>query len=131
MVDTKTTEFTIKDYSRTFGVSDSKIRKDIRAGIIKAKKNGGVWTIFAESDTIPETSSENVLIRAKDDQIQMLQEQLEFLQKTLEQTIQDHAKETDQFQQVILNQSLLLENGKSGGLFQKLRNVFRFNREVI
>ena len=126
----KTSKFTIQEYGKTFNVSVSKIRKDIKSGKIQAEKNGGRWVVFCDSDTIPQNSTDNTLLQMKDQQIQMLQSQLEFLQTTLQQTITDHQKTTDQFQQVILSQNMLLD-GRKSSLFDKIRAVFNFRGETV
>ena len=126
----KTTTLSIQEYSKTFNVSVSKIRKDIKSGKIKAEKNGGRWVVFCDSDIIPQSSTDDTLLQMKDEQIQMLQSQLEFLQTTLQQTIKDHAQETDQFQQVILSQNMLLDRRKLT-LFDKIRRVFNFRGEPV
>jgi len=126
----KTSTFTIQEYSKTFSVSVSKIRKDIKSGKIQAEKDGGRWVVFCDSDIIPQSSTGDALLQMKDQQIQMLQSQLEFLQTTLEQTCKDHAQETNQFQQVILSQNILLD-GRKTTLFDKIRAVFNFRGEPV
>ena len=126
----KTTKFTIQEYSRTFSVSVSKIRKDIKSGKIEAQKDGGRWVVFCDSDAIPQSSTDDTLLQMKDEQIQMLQSQLEFLQTTLQQTCKDHAQETNQFQQVILSQNMLLD-GRRSSFFDKIRSIFNFRGEQV
>lgn len=126
----QTTKFTIQEYSRTFSVSVSKIRKDIKSGKIEAQKDGGRWTVLANSDTIPQSSTDDALLKMKDQQIEMLQSQLDFLQTTLQQTMTDHAQETDQFQKVILSQNMLLE-GRKSSLFQRVKSIFSFRGEPV
>ena len=126
----KTTTLSIQEYSKTFNVSVSKIRKDIKSGKIQAEKDGGRWVVSCQSDTIPQSSTDDTLLQMKDEQIQMLQSQLEFLQTTLQQTIKDHAQETNQFQQVILSQNMLLD-GRKSSLFDKIRAVFNFRGETV
>ena len=130
MSSSKTTTFTVQEFSKTFNVSVSKIRKDIKSGKIQAEKDGGRWVVFCDSDTIPQSSTDNTLLQMKDQQIQMLQSQLEFLQTTLQQTCKDHAQETNQFQQVILSQNMLLD-GRKLTLFDKIRAVFNFRGESV
>ena len=126
----RTSEFSIQEYSKAFSVSVSKIRKDIKSGKIQAKKDGGRWTVLANSDTIPQSSTSDTLLKMKDQQIQMLQSQLDFLQTTLQQTINDHAQETNQFQQVILSQNMLLD-GRRSSFFDKIRSIFNFRGEQV
>ena len=130
MSSSKTTKFTVQEFSKTFNVSVSKIRKDIKSGKIDAQKNGGRWTVLARSDTIPQSSTGDALLKMKDQQIEMLQSQLDFLQSTLQQTITDHAQETDQFQKVILSQNMLLDRRKSS-FFDKMRSMFNFRGEPV
>lgn len=130
MSSSKTTKFTVQEYSNTFNVSVSKIRKDIKSGKIDAQKNGGRWTVLARSDTIPQSSTDDALLKMKDQQIEMLQSQLDFLQITLQQTIKDHAQETNQFQQVILSQSMLLD-GRKSSFFQRVKSIFNFRGERV
>jgi|TARA_B100001964_G_scaffold218723_1_gene260014 hypothetical protein len=126
----KTTKFTIQEYAKTFSVSVSKVRKDIKSGKIQAEKDGGRWVVFCDSDTIPQSSTDDTLLQMKDEQIQMLQEQLDFLKTTLQQTITDHQKTTDQFQQVILSQNMLLD-GRKLSFFDRIRSIFNFRGERV
>lgn len=130
MSDFETRKFFIQEYAKIFSISVSKVRKDIKSGKIQAEKDGGRWIVFCNSDTIPQSGTNDTLLQMKDEQIQMLQEQLDFLKTTLQQTINDHANETNQFQKLILSQNMLLD-GRKSSFFNKIRAIFNFRGEPV
>ena len=124
------THYTIQDYARTFNYGISTIRKWIKQGKIEAEKQGSRWRILVTPENTPKTATDDALLNLKDEQIQMLKNQVEYLQNTLQQTIANHAEETDKFQRIVQSQNLLLEARKPG-LLSRLRSVLKPNQESL
>ena len=130
MNDQQGTYYTIQNYASTFNYGISTIRKWIKQGKIEAEKHGSRWRILVTPENTPKTATDDALLNLKDEQIQMLKNQVEYLQNTLQQTIANHAEETDKFQRIVQSQNLLLEARKPG-LLSRLRSVLKPNQESL
>lgn len=124
----KGTYYTIQGYASTFNYGISTIRKWITQGKIEAEKHGSRWRILVTPENTPKTATDDALLNLKDEQIEMLKNQVEYLQTTLQQTIANQAEETDKFQRIVQSQNLLLEARKPG-LLSKLRSVLNPNNQ--
>lgn len=118
-MDSTTMTLGVKAYAETFGLGVSTVRKYIRNGKLDAIKDElGQWSIECEAGSTTNASSDGMLVLEKEKQIQLLQEQIEFLKESL----QDKTRSEERLQQIILSQSIL--NQPRLTMWSKLKTIF-------
>lgn len=114
----------VKAYADRFGLGESTVRKYIKNGKLDASKDQlGQWAITC--DATNNSTSDGMLLLEKEKYIQLLQEQIEFLKKTVEEKV----KSEERLQQIILSQNILSQPRLT--LLDKVRSIFSQERKHV
>lgn len=134
----KPIKLTIPEYSAKHDISTSTVRNWIRSGKIESELVDGKYLIHCYQVDINPTQPDikvdsNELLLEKDNLIQSLQDQVEYLKKDIEgkdDQINEFLKQQNQNQQIIMsmnqNQKLLVESKRTW-----LQRLFGLNVESV
>ena len=142
-IDTKQNpiKLTIPEYSTKHDISSSTVRNWIRSGKVEWELVKGKYLIHdyqvdinpIQFDTNIDTNKSDVLLLEKDNLIQSLQDQVEYLKKDIEgkdSQINEFLIQQNQYQQIIMsmnqNQKLLVESKRTW-----LQRLFGLNVESV
>ena len=131
IIDSGMVKLTIKQYSKSFGVSDTTTRTRVREEQVRAYKQNNKWLIEVDKNQVPnlidssdsqlisESDTLTKLLDAKDKQIAQLEASVEHLRLGLEQ-----ANERSSRQDAIIMKQTLMISSRSVSVWQRFKGLF-------